>query len=248
MLPKTPNESAFTATTPARKSNLSLLLLFVITLLFGAVGGYYLGVNKNQLVTPSQLTTPPSQQTNPLATPDETANWKTYTNEKYGFEFKYPENYSYTDKFKIQEESSFSTFYELNFKKDIYKNVAQNPAIHFVAINTTKDIQTYLHDELQQEISSWETFKKESGLYGNEIPNINKTENVIINTISFTKVSRERSPSAPNNKEIQYFFKKGDVLYILYTNYGSYNPDTKEDGSSEIKTLDQILSTFKFLD
>jgi len=34
----------------------------------------------------------------PTPTPDETANWKTYTNEKYGFTLKYPPEWSIDDK------------------------------------------------------------------------------------------------------------------------------------------------------
>ena len=54
-------------------------------------------------------------------------------------------------------------------------------------------------------------------------------------------------PTAPHSKESWYLVKKDNLLYILSVNYGTYNPDTDEDGTDEKNTLDLIFSTFKFL-
>jgi hypothetical protein len=59
------------------------------------------------------------------------------------------------------------------------------------------------------------------------------------------KVIRQRAPNAPNTKETQYLVKNNNTLYIFSVNYGTYNPDTKEDGTDEKNTLDLIFTTFK---
>lgn len=87
--------------------------------------GFYLGMQYQQKVT---VTTPvvsevqknviptskpiPTSTTNPLASPlptsGSTVNWKTYTNKDYGFSFKYPQEYTVTE--KIQK-AIFNDFY-----------------------------------------------------------------------------------------------------------------------------------------
>ena len=73
-------------------ANIALIALVVV--LAGTVG-YFALVKKQEPV--AQQTTPPSTTTQtptsqqPSPTPiNETANWKTYRNDKFGFEFKYP--------------------------------------------------------------------------------------------------------------------------------------------------------------
>ncbi|MBI4035555.1 hypothetical protein HY383_01275 [Candidatus Daviesbacteria bacterium] len=73
-----------------QKGFASVLVLIGILVLTAVAGGaYYLGK--------SQVTKPQPQ--NPVVvspTPDETANWKTYTSQ-YGYSFKYPESWGATE-------------------------------------------------------------------------------------------------------------------------------------------------------
>lgn len=79
---------------PHPKSKFKLILFIVILLIIVGGGAYYLGAKQNKLIVGNQQTSPTIAPPIPTSTPDPTANWKTYKNEKYGFEVKYPNNYA----------------------------------------------------------------------------------------------------------------------------------------------------------
>lgn len=66
-------------------------ILIVILIVIIAIGGYFTLKTKQQPIAQQILVT----------SVDDTVNWKTYINTKYGYEFKYPENVGI-----INEESS----------------------------------------------------------------------------------------------------------------------------------------------
>ena len=76
---------------------LPLIIIGLIILYVGIMGGLYLA--KRQ--TASQLVTNPNPTVFssltptfvPTVAPDETANWKTYTNNELGISFKYPKSF-----------------------------------------------------------------------------------------------------------------------------------------------------------
>ncbi|OQA93273.1 MAG: hypothetical protein BWY24_00564 [Microgenomates group bacterium ADurb.Bin219] len=72
---------------PQKSSKILLIFLGVLIILAVGVAAFFLGKKSNN----QRTVTPPAVSTisKPTLTSDPTANWKTYTNTKYGFEIKY---------------------------------------------------------------------------------------------------------------------------------------------------------------
>ena len=85
------------------KNTIIVILILVVL----SLGGYvvyqetkpnYQPVTRPSLVQDSNTAPVTPEPVPTVANPDPTADWKTYTNEKYGFEFKYPANHTpYSD-------------------------------------------------------------------------------------------------------------------------------------------------------
>lgn len=89
--------------------NIAVLLLFAVVIAVASVVTTYfvLNLRSNQQYSADQPSVIPQTQMSTLPTPtsttqiqtvsDETADWKVYKNEKYGFEVKYPTNWGFTE-------------------------------------------------------------------------------------------------------------------------------------------------------
>lgn len=85
-VPENPQETPDKAELKPKKFSLFLGILAVFILVLGIVIGYKFSQK------PAQPTPAPEAVATP--TPDPTADWKTYTNDQYKFVFKYPNNWS----------------------------------------------------------------------------------------------------------------------------------------------------------
>lgn len=72
-------------------SKLIPIILGIATVIVIAIGAYILG--SNQTETPILYPVQPTPTSSPTPTIDLTANWKTYTNDKYGYSIKYPSSW-----------------------------------------------------------------------------------------------------------------------------------------------------------
>lgn len=102
------------------KPNYLLLFLILILIITTAILSYFVWTLRVQVDDLKQPSGPVketakvqvNQSTPSTVVQDETANWKIYTNNKYGYSFKYPTNYKYHEEpgggYQIPESTMFS--------------------------------------------------------------------------------------------------------------------------------------------
>lgn len=186
-----------------------ILILVALLILGGLSGAYFLG-KSSAPKTPVQSTVTPKSQ--PTQTADETANWKTYTNTKYGFSFKYPQVFTVKLTSAEQEMISIEDQNKQSFLLIIYNN--------------------------PNSLSLKDYEKKNTGESGMG-PNIYYKNAELIKFQNFEAYY--------NKEEISCFSKCGSYVWVnkdkIYKLTGS-----SQNQSNQKIILDNILSTFKFLD
>jgi len=156
---------------------------------------------------------------------DETTNWKTYRSEKWGFEIKYPEGTKITD---IDADTGWF-FMQVPFAENKTKLVSKILQIHVAA--------TEFH-------------------YGAEIPascvSDDNIGSLVVNGIKFIKsdVSGDFAGMQGRAVATEYCTMKGDLAFKLTfrLGYNQYSQLPDFDQEKESVILNQMLSTFKFLE
>ncbi|HCB22718.1 hypothetical protein A3H81_04570 [Candidatus Daviesbacteria bacterium RIFCSPLOWO2_02_FULL_38_18] len=219
--PQVPVVSVPPVQPPIPTKRLPLKWILIIALLAGIVlAGTFL-IFKSQSGKQSSQSNPQAPiQPNVSATPilDETANWKTYMDEKYKFQFSYPP----TVYLKISPKFPDQIFLTEN-DIDIEK-VMEGP---FALIST----------------AIWDKNEFQKAGYPLQEKYL-KSENIMVDGVNAVKVSGTISEDSEGlylagiyHQEI-YFPINDKIIHFMFY----------EDPSSNIKLLDQILSTFKFTD
>lgn len=205
-----------------QKGSAVIFVLIGILILVGIAGGaYFFGkISNKPISTPSSVT-----QTQPTKAVDETANWKTYSNQLMGISFKYPASY------KLRETtSSQTTFKGVGLEKDATytlgggqydSNVLKTGVVISFVLRSSKDL-------------SEATLKNE---YGSGV--------ILQKKILGQKEGIEVVFPNQGNNQPKHIF------YILDSNILDISLDggfetTPEQYSSYVSDFDQILSTFKF--
>lgn len=177
----------------------------------------------------------PQKQTSqsPTTVSDETADWKTYTNTKYGYSVMYPQELYLTE---------FDT--GVTFTSESYPPDNPGP-LDMIQITTKAD---YVSSEFNA------LFKASSG---EDVPEAHHAVDVKVTKIKNLKFGNYNAvefildgtiPSAsglgrgPIGYEHKILIKKNDQEFIQLLNNSMSEGKTK----AQDKTFDQILSTFKF--
>ncbi|HTL39217.1 MAG TPA: carboxypeptidase regulatory-like domain-containing protein [Methylomirabilota bacterium] len=188
-----------------------LAYIFVISAIGAIVSVLYYRQVANQYI-----------DTTPITHKDATANWKTYTNDKYGFSFKYPMT------LRITKQDSA----EIDFKKDVSTGMA-------VQILNNPN-QLVINDWLNQ---NSDYYSKSEAIQANleaEVGFQYKDKEIKIAGLDGLEQELDGEGATIYND----FFVKDKNIYIvsLASDAHFYNQDQL------LKDYSQILSTFKFTD
>ncbi len=203
-----------------------ILLAIIAALIIG--GGVYVYKNKKSETSTNTETQANNEnptvntQVNNSSSQDNIPNWKTYTNTKYGFEFKYPVN-GY--KFGADNPNYTYLFGSSEFRAEVRENVLTDDPeylsnFHFFILIPTQsinDLTTYVRSAM--DAPSGSPYKYISSQYVN------------INGTQWLKV---KANDDLGNENYNYFLASGGKLYWMGL-AGQLRVD-----------LEKIPSTFKF--
>jgi hypothetical protein len=177
--------------------------------------------------------------------PEIPADWKTYRNEDYGFEFKYPGDYTVDESLesiRIEGPNGLTI--------SISKSTG---GLVWVGETIVKEEQLSLRDYLNYYYKVTHFDDPISGAYKDpeykEIMSTGRFVN-IISPNRDVEIWRERlTPNLEGFESIAYLMNKNDRITIIEFTWGviSYNHD-EIFGENLLTQFDKILSTFKFIE
>ncbi len=200
-------------------ATLLVILVFALITIIGI--GYYSWQK-------GLIKTTPNQESSPTPTPDETANWKTYVNEDNKFSFKYPVNAGVT-------KSKVGATIVIPGDKPMFETMESgfiNITFESLPIDIPRN-NLPLNELVENEFNS---IKPENAEILSE-----STEITLNGYRGYTYSSRDKIAFGFDTKYIYLESNNNDYVIIVIT-------FDDPDNLGYEKTIDQILSTFKFLE
>lgn len=220
----------------SQKGYIPILIILGIVLVIAIAGGVYYYFQKSPKYFMGAIPTPPEVINQMRISTPTPSPWKTYKNDKYGFELTYPrEGVVLTDKGNIEGECG-KAIIENNGKIDV------DNFFQVKMIDWTGTIQDYLDSQRAGKIYNTEAITgtgADEGLY-----------------LVGLKKDFEVAVGYPPLLYVKYLFKKGNNLYIVSTFLhpenlgGCINPEVLDPVKYK-KYIDQNWNqknSFKFLD
>lgn len=224
-----------------KKESMLFYILALILIVAGlAFSAYNFMQKKNSQTASVAVPTLAPQPTEsiPMPTPDVTANWETYTNTKYGFEFMYPQNLNYISL------GSNSAQKEVDQGKEISGTVVPSfDTINFREGDKNKKFSVEIFKENETALTP-ENYQ--NGLYMSGSCDLRWLDNkpsVVKNTELNGNNLLEVNITGPKQYVSCYYIKNrnGNLIVInseVFTNESTFGKINEE--------ITKILSTFKF--
>lgn len=171
--------------------------------------------------TPPSVSESPQPSPTPSTIPDETANWKTYTNATYAFQFLYPPSWDYKSEPNYPNVIFFSP-HDIEFPPPGYAGEGMITPVEVIVrsgINVQKEVEDF----------------KKAYQYTNY-----KDETVVVGGVQARKISGVVTAESYVQNEFNA------EVFIPKQNYVVQISFLEREGVDE-KLLNQILTSFKFL-
>ena len=216
------------STTPKPKSNLWLIatIVLAVVLVVGSIvfAWQKSASNKVKSDLQSQINTLRNQvqQLTKIIPADETAGWKTYQNEQYGFEFKYPQN----------GEITTTGAQNAEICAEIKNTSSPYVETYWLCVFSAKPTQT-----LQDYITA-------SDARFSSTLTVLDTHQIVIGQTPATQRTEQWLGTNENKNILETYIKRDGFVYSFH--FGSTKDLSSSLLSDDKKTYDAILSTFKF--
>lgn len=166
-----------------------------------------------------------------FTTEDPTKDWKTYRNEKYAFEIKYPTNASIS-------ESKFGTDGLYEKVRIIFIGASQTQKEYVTTDGYMVKVVVYESEQAKGSLDSLKEYDKNNCYPGLTCSDLTTTEISGLTAQTYSQTSSGQYVELPDRID-HYYIEKNERLYHIEVEYAG------KESYNQISNL--ILSTFKFL-
>ncbi len=212
-----------------------LVLVIILIFVLGLIGyvGYQAMGNPRKIID--------SEPTQISPFPNPTANWKTYTSPELKITFQYPSDW-YIDTGRTELEIAHIRV--LSFKPEYLKSENEPEPLEKLAVDITnwsaRNTQINSVDEMKKYLSDLEKepcYDSKSASWTGIIIARNVSQKDVNGSTLYTRATKCSTSSEPESIS-NYFLDGMSNIVLIQTAY---------QGNVDLKVLDQILSTFRFL-